>query len=140
MTSEINMVAKHGETINSDIEGTNSEVSSMCAEEEIIAMAIQMEIITPGEGATRLAEIKKVIKEAAEDREINMVNPDGTPIITIVGPPGVQGNFDQVTKDYIDNQIRMAGQATIQQLQVEITNMRQQTDAIIQQLQLEIIN
>ena len=82
VTYEINMVAKHGSTSNDDIDDNASQVSSMCIEEEIIWTAIQMEIITPEEGAIRLAEIKKVINEAAE-REIHMVNADGTPITTI---------------------------------------------------------
>ena len=82
VTYEINMVAKHGYTqSNNDIDDNTSEVSSVCLEEEIIMTAIQMKILTPEEGAIRLAEIRKVIKEAT-DREINMFNADGTPIIT----------------------------------------------------------
>ena len=135
MTSEINMVAKHGKTINSGIEDTTSEVSSMCAEEEIISMAIQMKIITPEEGAIRLAEIKKVIKEAAGDRAINMNQyADGTPTITIGTPPGLPSNFDQVIKNYIDDRIRTAGQMTIQQLQMEMNNMRDRIDAKFQEI------
>ena len=40
LASEINMVAKHGCVSNHEFEDYQSEVSSMCIEEEIIATAI----------------------------------------------------------------------------------------------------
>ena len=108
--------------------------------------AIQMEILSPEEGAIRLAEIKQVIKDNASKQTIDMMDANGNPINLvdasgnpIVAPPGLSTiQLEQNMINFINNTVQATVLASMQTYAASVQDAESKIQAMKSEVGIQI--